>query len=109
MFWGLMSRWMMPRLWAWLRPRMIWVMKWSDSRQSMRPRRSIYCLRVMPSMSSMTIYSVSGLVDTSYTETMLAWLSWATAWDSSWKRRRKSAFSARSLLSILMATKRFSR
>ena len=40
---------------------MIWVMKCRDSRQSMRPRRSIYCLRVMPSMSSMTIYSVSGV------------------------------------------------
>ena len=52
---------------------MIWLMKCSDSRQSMRPRRSIYCFRVMPSMSSMTMYSVSPLVDTSYTDTMLAW------------------------------------
>ena len=109
MFWGLMSRWMMPRLWAWLSPRMIWVIKCSDSRQSMRPRRSMYCFSVMPSISSMTMYSMSGLVDTSYTDTMLAWLSWATACDSSWNRRRKSALSARSLFSILMATRRLSR
>ena len=59
--------------------------------------------------SSMTMYSVSPLVDTSYTDTMLAWDSWATARDSSRKRRRKSAFSARSLLSIFTATSRFSR
>ena len=72
MFWGLMSRWMMPRLWAWLKPRMIWVIKCRDSRQSMRPRRSMYCFRVIPSISSITIYSVSPLVDTSYTDTMLA-------------------------------------
>ena len=55
MFWGLMSRWMMPRLWAWPRPRMIWVMKWRASGQLSFPRRAMYCLRVMPSMSSMTI------------------------------------------------------
>ena len=55
MFWGLMSRWITPRLWAWLRPRMIWVMKCSASRQSIWPRRSIYCFRVTPSMSSMTM------------------------------------------------------
>ena len=55
MFWGLMSRWTMPRLWAWLSPFMIWVIKWRDSGQFSFPRRSIYCLRVMPSMSSMTI------------------------------------------------------
>ena len=65
MFWGLMSRWMMPRLCAWESARMIWVMKCSASRQSMRPRRSIYCLSVIPSISSMTIYSVSPEVDTS--------------------------------------------
>ena len=55
MFWGLMSRWTMPRLWAWLRPFMIWVMKCRASGQFSRPRRSMYCLRVMPSMSSMTM------------------------------------------------------
>ena len=44
---------------------MIWVMKCIASRQSMRPRRSIYCLRVIPSISSMTIYSVSPEVETS--------------------------------------------
>ena len=55
MFWGLMSRWITPRLWAWLRPHMIWVMKCSASRQSIWPRRSIYCFRVTPSMSSMTM------------------------------------------------------
>ena len=55
MFWGLISRWTMPRLWAWLRPFMIWVIKWRDSGQFSFPRRSMYCLRVMPSMSSMTI------------------------------------------------------
>ena len=71
MFCGLMSLWMMPRLWAWLRPRMIWVMKCRDSRQFSWPRFSIYCLRVMPSISSMTIYSISPPRDTSYTDTML--------------------------------------
>ena len=47
------------------------VMKCSDSRQFSWPRFSIYCLSVMPSMSSMTIYSVSPPRETSYTETML--------------------------------------
>ena len=108
-FWGLMSRWTMPRLWAWERPRMIWVMKCRDSRQFRRPRFSMYCLRVMPSMSSMTIYSVSPPRDTSYTETMLGWDSWATAWDSALKRRRKSSSWARSLLRIFTATRRLSR
>ena len=65
MFWGLISRWMMPRLWAWLRPRMIWVMKCRDSRQFSCPRFSMYCFRVIPSISSMTIYSVSPPRDTS--------------------------------------------
>ena len=56
MLWGLMSRWMMPRLWAWDRARMIWVMKCSASRQFRQgPRFWRYCLRVMPSMSSMTM------------------------------------------------------
>jgi len=104
-----MSRWMMPRLWAWLSARMIWVIKCSASRQSILPRRSMYCFRVMPSTSSMTIYSVSPLRDTSYTDTMLAWDSWATARDSSRKRRRKSAFSARSFFRIFTATIRFRR
>ena len=45
--------------------RMIWVMKCRDSRQLSWPRFSIYCFRVMPSMSSMTIYSVSPPWDTS--------------------------------------------
>ena len=57
MFCGLMSRWTMPRECAWLSPFIICVMKCSDSRQFRRPRRSIYCLSVMPSMSSMTMYS----------------------------------------------------
>ncbi len=64
-FWGLMSRWTMPRLWAWDRARMIWVMKWRASRQLSWPRFSMYCFRVMPSMSSMTIYSVSPPFETS--------------------------------------------
>ena len=70
-FWGLISRWTMPRLWAWLRPRMICVMKCSDSRQFSCPRFSMYCFSVMPSISSMTIYSISPPLDTSYTDTML--------------------------------------
>ena len=50
MFWGLMSRWMMPRLWAWPSARTIWVMKWSASRQFRgAPFFCIYCLSVMPS------------------------------------------------------------
>ena len=31
--WGLMSRWMIPRLWAWPSALTIWVMKWRASRQ----------------------------------------------------------------------------
>jgi len=46
-------------------------MKCRDSRQFSWPRFSIYCLRVMPSISSMTIYSISPPRDTSYTDTML--------------------------------------
>ena len=88
---------------------MIWVMKCSDSRQFSWPRFSIYCLRVMPSISSMTMYSTSPPRDTSYTDTMLGWESWATAWDSALNRRRKSSSWARSLLRILIATRRLSR
>ena len=35
------------------------------------PRFSMYCFSVMPSISSMTIYSISPPLDTSYTDTML--------------------------------------
>ena len=70
--WGLMSRWMMPRLWAWPRAFTIWVMKCRASRQfSFPPFFCIYCFRVIPSMSSMTIYSMSEERLTSYTATML--------------------------------------
>ena len=55
MLWGLMSRWMMPRLWACSSALQICVAKCSASRQLSVPFCSIYCLRVMPSMSSMTI------------------------------------------------------
>ena len=56
MLWGLMSRWMIPRLWAWPRALVIWVIKCRASRQfSLLPLRCMYCFRVMPSMSSMTI------------------------------------------------------
>ena len=55
------------------------------------------------------MYSMPSKEDTSYTETILAWLSWATARDSSRNRRRNSAFSARSLFSVFTATRRFSR
>ena len=60
MLWGLMSRWMIPRLWAWPRALTIWVIKWRASRQlSLFPFFCMYCFRVMPSMSSMTMYSTS--------------------------------------------------
>ena len=42
MFWGLMSRWMMPRLWACASALTIWVMKCSDSRQFSWPRFFAY-------------------------------------------------------------------
>ena len=46
---------------------------------------------------------------TSYTAMMLGWDSMATAWDSSWNRRRNSASSLRSFFSIFTATRRLSR
>ncbi len=56
--WGLISRWMMPRLWAWLEA----LHDLGDEVQRLPPVQlapcfSIYCFRVIPSISSMTIYS----------------------------------------------------
>ena len=80
MLWGLMSRWMIPRLWAWPSALTIWVMKWRASRQfSLFPFFCIYCFRVIPSISSITMYSKSEERLTSYTATILGWDSMATA------------------------------
>ena len=84
MFWGLMSRWMMP-------------FSWAHSR-AMR--------RVMPSINSMTMYWIWSPKLTSYTLTMLGWLSTAMALDSLRKRRRKSLLLENSSFKILMATQR---
>ena len=110
MFWGLMSRWMMPRLWAWPRARTIWVMKCSASRQFSWPLL-LHILLQGDAVDQLhdDIFQVSRAADTSYTDTMLGWDSMATAWDSSWKRRRNSASWARSFFRIFTATNRFSR
>ena len=63
---------------------MIWVMKCRASFQLRgSPFFCIYCLSVMPSSSSMTIYSRSEDLLTSYTAMILGWESIATACDSS--------------------------
>ena len=53
--WGLMSRWIIPRLWACSNPLAICMAKCSVSFQLSTPFFSMYCLREMPSISSMTI------------------------------------------------------
>ena len=106
MFWGLMSRWMMPFSWAHSRAMRIWVVKWTASCQRMVPSCSIYSFRVMPSINSMTMYWIWSPKLTSYTLTMLGWLSTAMALDSLRKRRRKSLLLENSSFKILMATQR---
>ena len=89
---------------------MIWVMKCRASFQLRGPPfRCMNCLSVMPSMSSMTMYSTCSERLTSCTAMILGWESMATAWDSSWNRRRNSASLARSSLRIFTATSRLSR
>ena len=108
MFWGLMSRWMMPLLWACSRASKIWVVKWSASCQRMVPSCSIYCFKVMPSIYSITMYCSWSPKLTSYTPTMLGWDNRVMAFASLRKRRRKSLLFASSSFRILMATQRSS-
>ena len=68
----------------------------------------MYCLSVMPSTYSMTMYWMRSPKLTSYTLTMFGCESTAIAFDSFLKRRRKSLLSESSSRRILMATQRFS-
>ena len=53
--WGLMSRWMMPLLWACSRPLAICMAKCRVSFQLSTPLVSMYCFREIPSISSITM------------------------------------------------------
>ena len=80
-------------------------MKWTVSRLVILPPRSLrYSRRVMPSTHSMTIYCKFSLTETSYTFTMLGWLSREMALDSFLKRRTRSASCISSCRSTLTAT-----
>ena len=79
MLWGLMSRWMIPRLWAC--PSALTIKMRSEGLPPVQliPFFCIYCFRVIPSISSITMYSKSEERLTSYTATILGWDSMATA------------------------------
>ena len=69
-FCGFISRWIIPRSCAWAIAFAICFVKCSTSRHASAPRLSIYCRSVMPSTSSMTMYSIASLWLTSYTATI---------------------------------------
>ena len=108
MFCGFTSRWTMPFSWACCNPLRICRVKCTASFQRRLPCRSMYSLRVIPSIYSMTIYWIRSPKLTSYTLTMLGWESTAMALDSFLNRRRNSSLATNSSLRIFMATVRSS-
>ena len=80
-------------------------MKCTVSRLVSLPPRSLrYSRSVMPSTYSITIYCSFSLTETSYTLTMLGWLSSEMALDSFLKRRTRSGSCMSSCRSTLTAT-----
>ena len=61
MFWGFISRWIMPFSCACSSALDIWTAKCRASFQPRAPFFFMYCMRVTPSMSSMTMYSTPSL------------------------------------------------
>ena len=107
-FWGFMSRWIIPFSWACSRAISIWVVKCRASSRRITPSWSMYCLRVMPSIYSMTIYCNLSPKLTSYTSTILGWDRTVMALASLRNLLRNSLLFENSSLSILMATQRSS-
>ena len=105
---GLMSRWMMPRSWAYCKPRATWSAYPAACSSEIAPSARTISPRLRPHTNSMLMKWNPSAFPTSCTCTIFEWFNWAALSASRVKRVSASGFSAKRAGKTLSATSRSS-